>query len=200
MRGTKTIRISLFDFDGTITKRDTLFEIAKFSTGWMQYCINLIVLLPYLFLVKFKLVTNQRGKEIFLRKFFGGISKEEFNQKCISFTKERLPQLIRPGAQSCINEQLKDGNRVVIVSASPSNWIVPWANKYGIEVISTRLSFHNGRLRGIEGVNCNGQEKVNRIKQAIDLQAYEKVIAYGDTKGDLPMLALADESHFKPFR
>ena len=190
----------LFDFDGTITEKDTLLEIAKFSSGPMTYMLKMGLILPFLILMKLKLISNQKGKELFLIHFFGKDTREAFDQRCEAFATEKVPLLIRPGAQSCINEQLKDGNRVVIVSASPSNWIVPWANKYGIEVISTRLCFHNGRLRGIEGVNCNGQEKVNRIKQAIDLQAYEKVIAYGDTKGDLPMLALADESHFKPFR
>ena len=34
----------------------------------------------------------------------------------------------------------------------------------------------------------------------IDLSAFEKIYAYGDTKGDLPMLKLAHESFYKPFR
>ena len=89
---------------------------------------------------------------------------------------------------------------MVIVSASPENWIKPWAEKYNVEVISTKLKFDNDHLIGIAGANCNGEEKVKRIKKIINLEDYEKVIVYGDTKGDHPMLALGNERHYKPFR
>ena len=99
-----------------------------------------------------------------------------------------------------IKAYLKENAKVAIVSASPENWIKPWASKHNIQVVSTQLKFSNDKIEGIEGANCNGEEKVNRIKKAFNLDNYDKVIAYGDTKGDHPMLALADESHFKPFQ
>ena len=89
---------------------------------------------------------------------------------------------------------------MAIVSASPEHWIEAWAKNYGMEVVSTKLRFVNDRFEAIDGINCNGEEKVRRIKQAFNLEEYDKVIAFGDTKGDHPMLALADEKHYKPFR
>ena len=37
-------------------------------------------------------------------------------------------------------------------------------------------------------------------KEKYDLLGFNKIYAYGDTKGDLPMLDLAHESFYKPFR
>ncbi|GAB4237899.1 MAG: hypothetical protein Tsb0034_13230 [Ekhidna sp.] len=92
------------------------------------------------------------------------------------------------------------GAQTVIVSASPEDWIKPWADRFHIDVIATKLAFRNDHFIGIDGKNCNGNEKVKRITQKLDINVFDKVIAYGDSKGDLPMLALASESFFKPFR
>lgn len=190
----------VFDFDGTLTQKDTLLEIAKFSTSTTFYWLKFLTLSPHIVLMKLKLISNQTGKEVFLKRFFGNYSKDEFNDLATRFANERVPQLIRPKGLELIKELNRGENRLAIVSASPENWIKPWADKYDIEVIATKLKFENNRLVGIEGKNCNGEEKVRRIKEVIDLKDYDKVIAYGDTKGDLPMLALADEKHYKPFR
>jgi len=41
---------------------------------------------------------------------------------------------------------------------------------------------------------------VRRILAAYDLSQYDEVYAYGDTKGDKPMLGLATIAFYKPFR
>ena len=71
----------------------------------------------------------------------------------------------------------------------------------GVDLLATRLEVKEGVLTGkIAGVNCHGEEKVRRIKEAYPKDALTKVYAYGDTKGDLPMLRLADIRFYKPFR
>jgi phosphoserine phosphatase len=70
-----------------------------------------------------------------------------------------------------------------------------------VTLLATRLEVSGNRLTGrIEGANCHGEEKVRRIRDAYQLKEYSQVYAYGDTKGDLPMLALADIRFYKPFR
>jgi len=194
-------QVLLFDFDGTLTKKDTLLEIAKYSTSnKLQYFVTLARVLPFILLVKFKLISNQKSKELFLKLFFGNTSRSNFDTICTQFARDVVPSLIRPLALYTVQNYQSSDHKMCIVSASPENWIKPWAEQYGIEVIATKLKFENDRLKGIDGINCNGEEKVRRIKEVINLDEFDKVIAYGDTKGDLPMLALADEKHFKPFR
>jgi phosphoserine phosphatase len=59
----------------------------------------------------------------------------------------------------------------------------------------------DGKITGnLMGNNCNGGEKVIRIKQLYDTQQYDEIYCFGDTGGDKPMLALATQSFYKPFR
>ncbi len=192
--------LALFDFDGTITYKDTLFDIASYSSSGLIYWLKIGLLLPSFVLMKVGLLSKQKGKELFLKAFFSKLSEKEFNGLCESYCKERLPHVIRPKALKQI-EEFQSGNvDVYIVSASAKNWITPWADGLGIKVLSTELIFENGGFTGkIKGINCNGKEKVARIKKSINLKEYGEIFAFGDTKGDLPMLALATKKHYKPF-
>lgn len=191
----------LFDFDGTLTYKDTLFEFTRFAVGNARFLFGLIILAIPLVLQKLKLVSAQRAKEIFISHFFGNMLIDDFNKLCISFCEAGLPALVRQKAMSAIFQHQKEGGRIIIISASPANWIHPWATKNKIETIATELEIKNNRLTGkIQGANCNGEEKVIRLKAKVDIRQYDEIIAYGDTKGDLPMLALASTKFFKPFR
>jgi phosphoserine phosphatase len=49
----------------------------------------------------------------------------------------------------------------------------------------------------IDGRNCYGRQKEARIREAINLADYSIVVAYGDTRGDKEMLAMASEAHYR---
>jgi HAD superfamily hydrolase (TIGR01490 family) len=193
--------IAFFDFDGTITYKDTLIEIIKFLKGTQQLYKGFFALSPWLIAMKLKLFSNEAAKEKFLSYFLKDIPEDVFQKKCNEFSRIRLPYLIRPLALQKINELKKQGAEIVIVSASPYNWIEPWCAQNNLSCICTMLEIKNGKITGnISGKNCYGQEKVNRIKQQFDLTSYSNIFCYGDTKGDKPMLSLATSAHYKPFR
>ena len=193
--------LALFDFDGTITSKDTLFEFCRFKVGNTRFVIGLAFLAPILILQRLKIISAQRAKERFLNYFIGTLPQEKFNGLCQLFADQKLPALVRKGALDTINQHKTNGTRIIIVSASPENWIKPWANPLGIEVIATKLVVSNGSISGkINGKNCNGGEKVNRIKNEVNLEHYAIIAAYGDSQGDIPMLRLAHQPYFRPFR
>jgi len=196
----KSDYLVLFDFDGTLTTRDTLFEFCKFQVGKIRFVYGLFVLSPVLISQRLKLISAHRAKEIFLNHFIGGLTLNQFNSACNKFV-VHVSALIRPQAIQTIEDYRHKNARIFIVSASPENWITPWAKQYGIEVIGTRLQVVKDRITGkIAGKNCNGIEKVSRIKEVVDLIDFEKISAYGDSSGDIPMLNLAHHKYFKPFR
>ena len=85
---------------------------------------------------------------------------------------------------------------MVVVSASPETWIRPWCEAQGMEAIATRLEEREDRLTGkIAGRNCQGEEKVRRVREIIDLDSYTRIYAYGNSSGDMPMLSLAHERY-----
>jgi phosphatidylglycerophosphatase C len=196
----KSEHLVLFDFDGTLTTRDTLFEFCRFYAGGFKFACGLLILLPVLVGQRLKLIPAQRAKEIFLKHFIGGITTTLFNEVCQRFA-SHLPNIIRSKAILAIEEYRKQNVTMFIVSASPENWIIPWSKQYGIEVVATQLQVVNGSVTGkILGKNCNGIEKVNRIKEILTVSDYSQISAYGDSSGDLPMLNLAHRKFFKPFR
>lgn len=192
--------IALFDFDGTITTKDTLIEFIRFAKGPFRFYLGFILNLPYLIGYKLKFISNQTAKEKVLQFFFRDTPVEIFTEYCTDFSKNVLPKLIRPKAFEEIRRLKERNTIVVIVSASPENWVEAWARRLQLEVITTRLEVKNGMITGkIVGKNCHGKEKVNRITEKYKLNDYRIVAAYGDTNGDKPMLALAQKAYYKPF-
>lgn len=192
--------IALFDFDGTITTKDTLIEFIRFAKGPFRFYLGFILNLPYLIGYKLKFISNQTAKEKVLQFFFRDTPVQIFTEYCTDFSKNVLPKLIRPKAFEEIRRLKERNTIVVIVSASPENWVEAWARRLQLEVITTRLEVKNGMITGkIVGKNCHGKEKVNRITEKYKLNDYRIVAAYGDTNGDKPMLALAQKAYYKPF-
>lgn len=194
-------KIAFFDFDGTITTKDSLLEIIKFQKGKMAFYKGFLLHVPWLLGYKLKILPNDRVKEKILTYFFSGIPESVFQTNCNSFAETKLPSLIRPGALEEIEILKKKGFDVVVVSASAGNWIKKWTDSRSIILLATRLEVKNGIITGhIEGKNCHGEQKVLCIKDQWNLNDYDEIYAYGDSTGDKPMLALATKSFYKPFR
>lgn len=152
-------------------------------------------------LMKLKLLSNTFTKELFLSVFFGGMNEQRFMQVCLSFTEKRLPHLIRPKAMAQIIMHQQNGDAIYIVSASAKHWLEPWCLTKQVNLLCSQLEIVENKLTGkLDGPNCNGAEKENRIRQALDLNKYDKIVAYGDSSGDKEMFALSHEQHYKPFR
>jgi len=176
-------------------------EFVRHSKGSFRYYLGFLLTSPWMVAYKLKVISNQRAKERFLSFFFRRHSVQEFQQHCEAFAAEAIPGLIRPKALEEIHKLQQAGAEVVIVSASPENWIRPWSDKTGVQLLSTRLDIKDEKLTGkIMGRNCHGEEKVRRIREVYTLSDYDEIYAYGDTKGDLPMLRTAKISFYKPFR
>lgn len=193
-------QIAFFDFDGTITTKDTLLEFIKFSKGNTAFYKGFLFNSHWLLAFKAKLISNQAAKEKILAWFFKGMTEKDFVNVCQAFAKEKIPALIKASAQKAIDDFKKAGTEVVIVSASPENWLRYWTSENNLKLIATELEIIDGKLTGkIKGKNCHGEEKVNRIRNQFDLNSFDKIFAYGDSSGDKPMLALAHESFMKYF-
>jgi HAD superfamily hydrolase (TIGR01490 family) len=193
--------IAFFDFDGTITRRDTLFEIIRFQKGTAAMYAGMLLLSPVLVLFRLKLLSSHTTKQTVLRWFFRGTPVARFREGCDAFCRQRLPALLRPQAIAAIREHLAKGHQVAVVTASAQDWVAPWCASMGITCIATQLEVKDERLTGnILGLNCNGDEKVCRIQAQYNLEQYEDIYAYGDSKGDRAMLAIAGKAHYKPFR
>jgi phosphatidylglycerophosphatase C len=193
--------IAFFDFDGTITTKDTLLEFIRFRKGNLRFLLGFLLNSPFIVGFKLGLMSNQSAKEKVLQYFFSNEDEGIFKEQCRLFAASRLPSLIRPGALGEISKLKEQQIPVVVVSASPECWIQPWADQLQVHLIACRLEINNGKITGrLVGKNCHGKEKVRRILEEHIVKDYEEIYAYGDSSGDRPMMELATQSFYKPFR
>ena len=93
-------KIAFFDFDGTITKKDTLLEFIKFNKGALRLYFGFMLNSPWLIAYKLKIISNQAAKEKVLGFFFGKMNADLFQKRCDQFATEIVPKLVRPRALS----------------------------------------------------------------------------------------------------
>ena len=213
----KKEKIYCFDFDGTLTTKDTLIEFIKFAVGKQRFLLGFLLYSPILVMMKLHLFPNWKAKQLVFKHFFGGMPIEDFDELCVNFAAKNLYLLRFPGIAR-IQEAQHKKERVFVVSASIDNWVRPFfvfqmlAN---VEVLGTQIEVKEGRVTGhFKTNNCYGEEKVHRICEALtqtiengkgastlsfDRTRYE-IEAFGDSRGDKEMLAFADKGHYKPFR
>ncbi len=186
--------VAFFDFDGTLTTGDTLMPFLKFVVGKPKYYWNLLLVMPVLVCYLFKLIRNDVAKEVVLKRYLAGYHIDELFALGELFSKEIIPTMLRPEGMERLRWHQEQGHECVLVSASLDIWLNSWGSMNGFNsVITTKLEVDKNEVTGrISGLNCHGQEKVNRINSFFKNKNPEKSYAYGDTKGDFYMLKHVD--------
>lgn len=195
------MRLALFDFDCTITTHDSFREFLIFSFGYRALFLASLRLFPWLLAYLLGIVKNDICKQKFVRHYFKGMTTEQFDALAIKFVKKKLNHMINPRALKRMLWHLQNNDKIVVVSASFEEYLSHWCSQHQVELIGTKLGSDSGSLTGnIDGKNCWGIEKVNRIKQKYNLEDYSCIFAYGDSRGDKEMLEIAHEKHFRSFK
>ncbi|MGM9697548.1 MAG: DUF6080 domain-containing protein [Prevotella sp.] len=189
-------KIYAFDFDGTITSRDTLIEFIRFVFGTPRLLWGFFLSIPWLVLMRLGLYDNGKTKQRVFSHFFKGMTLEEFNSHCSRFAKSH-GFLIRPDMERLLAQLQAEEEEIVVVSASITNWVRPFFESQPIMVIGTEAEVIEGSLTGrFSTPNCYGKEKVNRLLAAYPDRDNYHLVAYGDSRGDRELLAFADHSTF----
>ena len=206
-----TKKLYTFDFDGTLTTKDTLLQFIRYASGTWLFIVGFLLHSPLLVLMKLKLYPNYRAKQRVFAWFFRGMELKKFDAMCQQFAKDNAT-LLRPKAQALLTQLFAQGESVCVVSASIDNWVRPFFTELTKEscspfcVLGTQVETDAcGRLTGrFLTPNCYGEEKVRRLcLQYPDLKAHRDsyyIEAFGDSKGDEMLFAYADNVHYKPFR
>ncbi|HKT54117.1 MAG TPA: HAD-IB family hydrolase [Caulobacteraceae bacterium] len=193
--------IVAFDFDGTLTTKDSFVAFLRWRAGPFRYCSGVIKMLPELIAY---LAYRDRGrlKAAALRTFLKGVEKSHFEDDARRFAERRARSLLRPDAVRAWRSWQGRHARLAIVTAAPEAIAAPFARGLGAHaLIATQVEYDaEGRITGrLDGPNCRGQEKVRRLKEVFG-DDFRLEAAYGDTDGDKPMLAIAEERGFKVFQ
>ena len=192
-------KLYLFDFDGTLTYKDTMFLYLKFYNS-AKFNFQFLKHVPLFILLKLKLANAEKVKKSFISSILKGQSKTKIEEKSQQFFEKYYPEIIRENAIEFIKNIDREHTESYLVTASLDIWVKPFAEKFKMNLLATRAEFKNDIFTGnFVGNNCNGGEKVHRIKEALQGKKFDKTIAFGDTSGDKEMLEWANESHFEFF-
>ena len=186
-------KVFAFDFDGTLTTRDTLIAFIRYACGTPRFLLGFLLHAPLLVLMKLRLYSNGKAKQRLFSWFFRGMPIETFDALCQSFASTHR-HLLRPETVRLLQQALSEGSEVLVVSASIDNWVQPFFPV--VTVLGTQIEVIDGRLSGrFLTPNCYGQEKVRRILALHPDRSAYRLTAYGDSRGDRELLAFADEAH-----
>jgi phosphatidylglycerophosphatase C len=198
-------KIHVFDFDGTITNKDSLTQFFRLSTSSYGFFIKYYLLsCPFLLLYYFGKYKSLDLKILRFKLFFSGFSPGEFHQYKDEFSQIHLPKLIRLEAFDNIIKLRKETcNDVVVVSGSFDIIIGQWCSDNNITYITNELKYTTANnvltILANKELDCIYQKKVELLARKYHLFGFDEIISYGDSEGDFFLYAISDEFYHRPF-
>lgn len=192
------MELALFDFDHTITDRDSyagfLRRIATpDALKQARWKIG-----PWLLAYRATLVSAEALRRRVTRLAFAGRDAGEVGRLAQTYAEEALPAMLRPEMMQRIAWHQAQGHEVAVVSASLDAYLRTWCERHGITgLICNALAAKEGRLTGEYAGGEIGMRKAALIHQHHDLSRYHRIHAYGDSREDRPILALAQARWYR---
>jgi len=191
--------VAAFDLDGTLTHDGSVFRWLRRVSGNLRVVWAAAVRSPSLAWGAFRSgPAADRVKEHLFRATLSDRDEAAVKEVSRAFALDHLAASGRDDVIERLRAHLKDGHRVVLVSASPELYVDVVAQALGAHgAVATRLAVDPlGRLTGgYLGKNCRGEEKLRRLELWISDQQlgdHVELHAYGNSRGDRRMLAHAD--------
>ena len=104
------MKVYAFDFDGTLTTRDTLLCFIAHACGRGGLFWALLRHAHLLVAMKLGLYSNERAKERVFAHCFGGMSEAGFEHLCTTFAATHR-HLLRPKAMETLQQALDSGRQ-----------------------------------------------------------------------------------------
>jgi phosphatidylglycerophosphatase C len=199
------VAIAAFDFDGTLTRRDTLLFFLARGLGWPRFLLALLRCSPWLAGYALRLVRNDAAKARLLQVTLGGRSLAEMDAWTTNWLADDFPGQLQDWTMARLAWHRQAGHCCLLVSASPDIYLRRVASQLGFDgLICTEMQVQGACLTGrMRTPNCHGEQKVLRLNHwltarfgAASLGAMT-LYAYGDTAGDKPMLRLARHAWYR---
>lgn len=185
--------IAIFDLDGTITHRDTLFplvlrQLARRPWNLLRLAAVAPAAIRYLF-------DHDRAalKQSLLRNTLRGMARSELAAASVEFVRDTIDRRCFRDALTAIRRHRDAGHYLVLMSASVDFYVPEFGRQLGFDhVISTGVAWNGDHLDGaLTTPNRRGEEKARCLRELVDERRDGETFAYGNSESDLPHLALA---------
>lgn len=182
----------LFDFDKTLTTKDSFIEFLKYTTSPLKYYKNLFLLSPWILAYILTIIDSKKLKNKFLSQFFNGYNEKSLKNIGKEFSKNHLPKILNNSVYEQLKSYVKEKHHVVIVSASLDIWLKPWTIKHQVDLICTKAFFQDNIFKGkIKGQNVRKEVKQKLVLEKYDLSCFKNIIVFGNKNLDEYLFKLA---------
>jgi HAD superfamily phosphoserine phosphatase-like hydrolase len=189
------MRVAVFDLDGTITRRDTLWPYLR---GWVRrhprrhfWPRVLAVLVRYP-------AGRDRGllKSRLIRIAMQDAGRAEVGAWSAAYVAGLGDGDLCPGALASIERHRAAGDRLVMLSASVDLYVPEIANRLGFdEAVCTEVAWRGDRLDGaLRTANRRSTEKRRCVEALRVRHPGAQIVAYGNARSDFEHFAAADEA------
>jgi len=189
--------LALFDFDGTLTLRETFPDFMRYAVARWRLVVGGALLAPVVFGYRRGWVAGNPTRASIVQMGLRGVDAACLRAQGEAFARDVLPGVLRPAAMARLAWHRERGDRIVVVSGGLDVYLAPWCAAQGVELLCSVLAERNGRISGYAGPQCVGEEKVRRVRALCDPAAYAAVHAYGDTHEDHALLAIAQHRTYR---
>lgn len=173
------IKAIIYDFDKTIYSKETSIEFIKFFLKkYPKY-------IPKFLLNLCKIIPNIHNLKKTKNIFFSILKDLDLTPIINEFWKKEIKN-IYPYFSDEIKNNKKEAQKLILISASPDFLLEKLYKDLGFDIlIATKYVDYK-----MEGKNCKGIEKVNRLNE---LGNFEILKFYSDSLSDKPIFDLAKE-------
>ncbi|MFO7628548.1 MAG: flippase-like domain-containing protein [Prochlorococcaceae cyanobacterium] len=190
--------LAVFDVDGTLLRGDGLLHLARRLHSPRALLRRGLALLPCLLAWTLGRRSTTALKERFLELFI--TSAAGLEAQLAGPWAEELLRWLKPAALARLRMHQRQGQRVVLCSASPRPLLQGLADHLGVELVATELAAADGRWQPhLSGRNCKGAEKLRRLEEHCGALEQWQLEAYGDSRGDRELLLRAERPHYRSF-
>lgn len=189
------MKLVLFDFDGTLTHHDMFTKFIIYSATPLRLLLGMVFMSPLYLLYKLGLIPARKLRPFVSFFAFAGRCEHKVSALGEAYAHRVIPSSLRADMLQTLRLHQADGATVVLVSASLDLYLKPWCKTMGIALICSEMAVDGRRYSGhYSGGDCSCEAKAYKVSQEFDLSRYSQIYAYGDTKEDHAMLALADKA------
>lgn len=194
-------RVAAFDFDGTLSRRDTLVPFLLRAAGRRRFVAAAAQVGLSGARRQLPLADRDEVKVALLSALFTGRAERELEALGRTYARDLLANELRPEVLDQLSRHRHAGHEVVLVSASLVYYLDPLAAELDLQaVLAVEPAVHDGRLTGgLARPNVRAAEKAIRLREWLGAPADRplegiELWAYGNSSGDHALLAMADHA------
>jgi phosphatidylglycerophosphatase C len=189
------VRIAVFDLDGTITRRDTLWPYLR---GWARRHPRADFWPRASCAAAGFARDRDRGrlKSRLIRIAMGGAARRDVAAWTAGYVASLGDAELCPGALEAIARHRAAGDRLVLLSASVDLYVPDIGRRFGFdETICTTVAWDGDRLDGaLTSENRRGVEKRRCVESLRGSHPALRAVAYANAASDFPHFEAVDEA------